>query len=111
MRHYEIVYLVHPDQSEQAGQMTDKYVGIITDNGGKIHRREDWGRRPLAYSINKTHKAHYILLNVECNQESLDELQHAFRFNDAIMRHLILSKDAAITEPSVLAKRDNKEKQ
>lgn len=110
MRHYEVVYLVHPDQSEQVAQMTDKYMKIVTDNEGKVHRHEDWGRRQLAYSINKAHKAHYVLLNIECTKESLDELQHAFRFNDAILRHLILQKDRAITTPSVLSKKDSKEK-
>jgi small subunit ribosomal protein S6 len=104
MRHYEIVLLIHPDQSEQVPGMADRYQKMIGESGGKVHRFEDWGRRQLAYPINKIHKAHYILMNIECNQEMLDELQHTFRFNDAILRNLILNRDKAITEASPLLK-------
>ena len=104
MRHYEIVFLVHPDQSEQVPQMLERYTGIITKDKGKIHRLEDWGRRQLAYPINKLHKAHYVLMNIECVQEALDELTHIFRFNDAILRHLLIQREGAITEPSPLYK-------
>jgi small subunit ribosomal protein S6 len=104
MRHYEIVFLVHPDQSEQVGGMVERYRGMIEAKAGAIHRFEDWGRRQLAYPINKIHKAHYILMNIECSQEVLDELVHAFRFNDAVIRHLILKCDKAVTEPSPLLK-------
>jgi small subunit ribosomal protein S6 len=104
MRHYEIVFMVHPDQSEQVPAMIERYRGIIETKNGKIHRLEDWGRRQLAYPINKLHKAHYVLMNIECGQEPLDELTNAFRFNDAVIRHLILLQDEAITEPSFLMK-------
>lgn len=104
MRHYEIVFLVHPDQSEQVPAMIERYRVIIEGKGGAIHRLEDWGRRQLAYPINKIHKAHYVLMNIECGKESLDELTSAFRFNDAVIRHLVIARDAAVTEPSVLAK-------
>ncbi len=104
MRHYEIVFLVHPSQSEQVPAMVERYRASVEKSGGKIHRHEDWGRRQLAYPINKIHKAHYILLNVECDQPTLDELESAFRFNDAVLRNLILIRDAAVTEPSPLAK-------
>ncbi len=104
MRHYEIVFLVHPDQSEQVPAMLDRYRAMIDDNGGSIHRQEDWGRRVLAYPINKVHKAHYILLNIECDAETLDQLSSAFRFNDAVLRNLIIKMDEAVTEPSLLAK-------
>ncbi|MHA7841106.1 MAG: 30S ribosomal protein S6 [Gammaproteobacteria bacterium] len=104
MRHYEIVFLVHPDHSGQVPQMVDRYTKLITGAGGKIHRHEDWGRRQLAYTMDKLHKAHYILLNVECGQEPLDELVHNFRYNDVVLRHLIISRDNAITEPSPLYK-------
>lgn len=109
MRHYEIVFLVHPDQSEQVPGMIERYEAIITKNGGKIHRREDWGRRQLAYSIQDVHKAHYLLLNIECDQEALDELNSAFKFNDAILRNLILKKKEAITTESVMMKKESKE--
>lgn len=111
MRHYEIVFMVHPDQSEQVPAMLERYRSVIESREGKIHRLEDWGRRQLAYPINKLHKAHYILMNVECGQESLDELTNAFRFNDAVIRHLVQVKDEAIIEPSVLLreKEDRKE--
>jgi small subunit ribosomal protein S6 len=104
MRHYEIVFLVHPDQSEQVPAMIGRYKSIIEGKEGKIHRLEDWGRRQLAYPINKLHKAHYILMNVECNQEALDELNNAFRFNDAVVRNLVFQQKVAITEISPLIK-------
>jgi small subunit ribosomal protein S6 len=105
MRHYELVFLVHPDQSEQVPAMIERYTGIIeTDGGGKIHRLEDWGRRQLAYPIQKLHKAHYVLMNIECGQEALDELESAFRFNDAVLRHVVLRKKGPVTEPSPLAR-------
>ncbi len=104
MRHYEVVFLVHPDQSEQVSGMVDRYRSMIEESGGSIHRLEDWGRRQLAYPINKVHKAHYILMNVECGQKVLDELGSAFRFNDAVIRNLIIARDEAVTEPSTLAK-------
>ena len=104
MRHYEIVFMVHPDQSEQVPSMLDKYKAIISKDGGVIHRLEDWGRRQLAYPINKIHKAHYVLLNIECNKEAIDELTNSFRFNDAIIRNLVLNKENAVTEPSPMAK-------
>jgi small subunit ribosomal protein S6 len=104
MRHYEIVFLVHPDQSEQVSAMVDRYKATIETNGGKIHRLEDWGRRQLAYPINKIHKAHYVLMNIECDQATRDELETAFRFNDAVIRNLIMKRDEAVTDQSVLAK-------
>lgn len=106
MRHYEVMFLVHPDQSEQVPAMVERYVGIITKDGGKIHRNEDLGRRQLAYPINDIHKAHYILMNIECSQAALDELKTAFKFNDAVLRNLILSKKHAITTPSVLSMKE-----
>jgi small subunit ribosomal protein S6 len=104
MRHYEVVFLVHPSQSEQVAAMVERYRGNLEKRGGVVHRFEDWGRRPLAYPINKVHKAHYILMNVECDQEAIDELESAFRFNDAVLRNLIIRRDAAVTEPSPLLK-------
>ena len=109
MRHYEIVFLVHPDQSEQVPGMVERYESIITKNNGVIHRKEDWGRRQIAYPINDLHKAHYILLNVECDQASLDELKNAFKFNDAILRNLIIKKDSAITTESAFMKKETRE--
>jgi len=106
MRHYEIVFIVHPDQSEQVPAMVERYKALITSNGGRIHRLEDWGRRQLAYTIQKVHKAHYVLMNVECDQATLDELDHGFRFNDAILRHLILAREEAITTPSPMMKEE-----
>ena len=103
MRHYEIVFLVHPDQSSQVQAMIDRYKATIEEAEGKIHRLEDWGRRHLAYPIKKIHKAHYVLMNVECNQATLDELESGFRFNDAILRSMILTKKEAITEASLIA--------
>lgn len=104
MRHYEIVLLVHPDQSEQVPAMVERYTSSVKEAGGKIHRLEDWGRRQLAYPINKIHKAHYILLNIECGQATLDELEEAFRYNDAVIRNLIVRRNEAITEESLMAK-------
>ena len=104
MRHYEIVFMVHPDQSDQVPAMIERYRAMIEEDGGQIHRLEDWGRRQLSYPINKVHKAHYVLMNIECSQPVLDELESAFRFNDAVIRNLILQRDAAETEPSPLIK-------
>jgi len=104
MRHYEIVFLVHPDQSEQVPAMIDRYRSMIEEDGGKIHRLEDWGRRQLAYPINKIHKAHYVLMNIECNRPILAELESAFRFNDAVLRNLIINRPGPDTEPSPLAR-------
>jgi small subunit ribosomal protein S6 len=104
LRHYEIVFLVHPDQSEQVPAMMERYRSMIEGSGGKIHRQEDWGRRQLAHSISKVHKAHYLLLNIECEKPALDELVGAFRFSDAVLRHLVIARDEAVTEPSVMAK-------
>ena len=100
MRHYEIVFLVHPDQSDQVPAMVKKYSGIISSKGGKIHREEDWGRRQLAYPINKIHKAHYILMNIECGKDVIDELSSNFKFNDAVIRNMILKRKSAISEKS-----------
>ena len=109
MRHYEIVFLVHPDQSEQVPAMVERYSAMISGSGGKVHRLEDWGRRQLAHSIAKAHKAHYVLMNIECDQATLDELLGAFRFSDAVLRHLLIRRDEAITEPSALAKSGEQE--
>lgn len=111
MRHYEIVFLVHPDQSEQVPAMVERYEAIISKTGGLIHRKEDWGRRQLAYPINDVHKAHYILLNIECDQVALSELKTAFKFNDAILRNLIISKTQAITGQSVMMKKEDKKEE
>ena len=112
MRHYEIAFLVHPDQSQQVPGMIERYSNMITDSGGKVHRTEDWGRRQLAYPINKIHKAHYILLNIECDQTLLKEITTAFKFNDAVLRNLIIKRDSADTGESPLMKleRESKEK-
>ena len=107
MRHYEIVFLVHPDQSEQVPAMIERYKGIIESNGGKIHRLEDWGRRQMAYSINKIHKAHYVLMNIECGGEELAELESVFRFNDAVLRNMVIKCKEAITEQSPLMKEED----
>lgn len=104
MRHYEIVFLVHPDQSEQTPAMIERYRSIIESKSGKIHRLEDWGRRQLAYPIQKVHKAHYVLMNIESDKETLDELTNSFRFNDAVIRYLVMSKDEAVSEPSPMAR-------
>jgi small subunit ribosomal protein S6 len=104
MRHYEIVILVHPDQSEQVPAMLERYRNIVTVSGGAVHRLEDWGRRLLTYPIAKVHKAHYVLMNIECTQQALTELSNAFRFNDAVIRNLIIGRNEAVTDPSPLAK-------
>src|SRR5690554_4433055 len=104
MRHYEVVFIVHPDQSEQVPAMIERYQAVVTSNGGKVHRLEDWGRRQLAYPIQKLVKAHYVCLNIECGQPELEELEHSFRYNDAILRHLIIKMKAAVTEPSLMMK-------
>ena len=109
MRHYEIVFLVHPDQSEQVPAMIERYKGMIAGGEGKVHRLEDWGRRQLTYPIAKVHKAHYVLMNIECDQKILDDLTGAFRFSDAVLRHLVVNMDAAVTEPSPMAKAADEE--
>ncbi|MFZ1546372.1 MAG: 30S ribosomal protein S6, partial [Candidatus Nitrotoga sp.] len=100
MRHYEIIFIVHPDQSEQVPAMIERYRALVTAKDGLIHRLEDWGRRQLAYPIQKIHKAHYVLMNIECSQEVLDEMEHAFKFNDAVLRHLTIKVKSAVTIPS-----------
>ena len=109
MRHYEIVFMVHPDQSEQVPGMIERYTGSITAANGQIHRLEDWGRRQLAYPIEKLHKAHYVLMNVEAPSEVIAELEDTFRYNDAVLRSLTIRKDSAVTEASPLAKEEKKE--
>lgn len=104
MRHYEIVFLVHPDQSEQVPGMVERYTAAITNTGGQVHRLEDWGRRHMAYSINKIHKAHYVLMNIECGDEALEELTTNFRYNDAVLRNLVVRMDAPVTEESPIVK-------
>jgi len=106
MRHYEIVFLVHPDQSEQVPAMVEKYQGMVTESGGSVHRLEDWGRRQLAYQINKIHKAHYVLMNIECDQATLEELEHGFKFNDSVIRHLTFATKGAVTDPSPMMKEE-----
>jgi small subunit ribosomal protein S6 len=106
MRHYEIVFIVHPDQSEQVPAMVERYCSLVTSKGGAIHRLEDWGRRQLAYPIQKIHKAHYVLMNIECCGETLAELEHAFKFNDAVLRHLTIKMKAAVTTPSPMMKEE-----
>ena len=106
MRHYEIVFIVHPDQSEQVPAMIDRYKGLVTARNGQIHRLEDWGRRQMAYPIQKVHKAHYVLMNIECDNESLAELEHAFKFNDAVLRHLVIKTKAAVVAPSPMMKEE-----
>ncbi len=108
MRHYEIVFIVHPDQSEQVPAMIERYRSIVTTKNGAVHRQEDWGRRQLAYLIQKVHKAHYVLMNIECDQETLDELVHAFKFSDAILRHLIIKLDGPVTEPSLMMQQEER---
>ncbi|SDR82383.1 small subunit ribosomal protein S6 [Halopseudomonas xinjiangensis] len=104
MRHYEIVFLVHPDQSEQVNAMVERYTKLIEEDGGKIHRLEDWGRRQLAYPIDKIHKAHYIMINVECSAKALEELTENFRYNDAVIRNMVIRRDEAVTEQSDMLK-------
>ena len=106
MRHYEVVFIVHPDQSEQVPAMIERYRALVTSNGGAMHRLEDWGRRQMAYPIQKIHKAHYVLMNIECNQFVLDELEHAFKFNDAVLRHLTMSTSDAVVAPSPMMKEE-----
>jgi small subunit ribosomal protein S6 len=108
MRHYEIVFIVHPDQSEQVPAMIERYRAMVSAGGGTIHRLEDWGRRQLAYPIQKIHKAHYVLLNIECEQAVLTELENAFRFNDAVLRHLTVRMDEAVTAPSPMMREEKK---
>ncbi|MBL1278009.1 MAG: 30S ribosomal protein S6 [Ectothiorhodospiraceae bacterium] len=109
MRHYEIVFLVHPDQSDQVPAMIEKYKAMIEDDGGSVHRMEDWGRRHLAYPINKVHKAHYVLMNIECTSKSLEEVETAFRFNDSVIRNMVMRTKAAISDPSPLARSKEEE--
>ena len=106
MRHYEVVFIVHPDQSEQVPAMIERYRAMITASGGAMHRLEDWGRRQLAYPIQKIHKAHYVLMNIECNQATLDELEHGFKFNDAVIRHLTMGTKVAEVAPSPMMKEE-----
>ncbi|TFH68658.1 30S ribosomal protein S6 [Gammaproteobacteria bacterium LSUCC0057] len=110
MRHYEIVFLVHPDQSEQVSGMVERYTASIEAGNGKVHRLEDWGRRALAYPINKVHKAHYVLMNIECTQEVLDELESTFRYNDAVLRSMIIRTKEAVTGESAVMKSENADK-
>ena len=109
MRHYEIVFIVHPDQSEQVPAMIDRYKATLATAGGKVHRIEDWGRRQMAYMIDKLAKAHYVCMNIECDQKTLEELEHAFKFNDAVLRHLIIKTKKAETEPSIMMKEVQRE--
>ncbi len=112
MRHYEVVFMVHPDQSEQVPGMIERYSQLVNESGGKVHRLEDWGRRQLSYPINKIHKAHYVLMNIECGNEPLDEITKLFRYNDAVLRNLVIKTKGAITEESLILKgeRENKER-
>lgn len=112
MRHYEIVFLVHPDQSEQVAGMVERYTSTVKESGGSVHRLEDWGRRQMAYSINKIHKAHYVLMNVECTEEALEELTTNFRYNDAVLRNMVIRADEAVTEesPIMKAEKENRER-
>ncbi|MBU3620608.1 30S ribosomal protein S6 [Polynucleobacter sp. CS-Odin-A6] len=109
MRHYEIVFIVHPDQSEQVPAMIDRYKATLAAAGGKVHRIEDWGRRQMAYMIDKLAKAHYVCMNIECDQKTLEELEHAFKFNDAVLRHLIIKTKKAESEPSIMMKEVQRE--
>ena len=106
MRHYEIVFIVHPDQSEQVPAMVERYRTMVTGRNGRVHRLEDWGRRQMAYPIQKMHKAHYVLMNLECDRETLAELEHAFKFNDAVLRHLIVAMKDAVVAPSPMMKEE-----
>ena len=110
MRHYEVTLIVHPDQSSQVTTMIEKYKELITTGGGIVHREEDWGRKHLAYPINKIYKAHYLMMNIECDKDTLDKLNYNFRFNDAILRNLIISRPEAITEPSIMVTEAEKDK-
>ena len=106
MRHYEIVFIVHPDQSEQVPAMIERFRTMVTGQGGRIHRLEDWGRRQLAYPIQKVHKAHYVLMNIECGKPTIDELENGFKFNDAVLRHLVIAKNEAVVSPSPMMKEE-----
>jgi small subunit ribosomal protein S6 len=106
MRHYEICFIVHPDQSEQVPAMIERYKGVIAQRSGIVHRLEDWGRRQLTYPIQKVHKAHYVLMNIECDQETVNELEHSFKFSDAVLRHLIIKMTKAVTAPSPMMKEE-----
>ena len=106
MRHYEICFIVHPDQSEQVPAMVERYKGIVAQREGKVHRLEDWGRRQLAFPLAKVHKAHYVLMNIECDGETIAELEHSFRFNDAVLRHLTIKMAKAVTDPSPMMKEE-----
>ncbi len=106
MRHYEICFIVHPDQSEQVPAMVDRYKGMVAARNGKVHRLEDWGRRQLSYPLAKLHKAHYVLMNIECDNETINELEHSFRFNDAVLRHLTVKMTKAFVEPSPMMKEE-----
>lgn len=111
MRHYEVVFLVHPDQSEQVPGMIERYTQLMADNGGSVHRMEDWGRRQLAYPINKIHKAHYVMMNIECGGETLEELSTLFRYNDAVLRNLVIKRKDAVTEESLILKQERESKE
>ena len=111
MRHYEVVFLVHPDQSEQVSGMIERYTQLMADNGGSVHRMEDWGRRQLAYPINKIHKAHYVMMNIECGGETLEELSTLFRYNDAVLRNLVIKRKDAVTEESLILKQERESKE
>ncbi len=111
MRHYEIVFMVHPDQSEQVPGMIERYTNVITKDGGQVHRLEDWGRRQLAYHINKIHKAHYVLMNVEASNEAMEELTTTFRYNDAVIRNLVIRRDDAVTEDSLIMKSEKEDRE
>lgn len=111
MRHYEVVFLVHPDQSEQVAGMIERYSTSVTSSGGSVHRIEDWGRRQMAYSINKAHKAHYVLMNIECTDEALEELTTNFRYNDAVLRNLVVRMDEAVTEESPIMKAEKESRE
>ena len=111
MRHYEIVFLVHPDQSEQVPGMIERYTQLMADSGGNVHRIEDWGRRQLAYPINKIHKAHYVMMNIECGGEALEELSTLFRYNDAVLRNLVIKRKEAVTEESLILKQERESKE
>ena len=111
MRHYEIIFMVHPDQSEQVPGMIERYSNVITKDGGQIHRLEDWGRRQLAYHINKIHKAHYVMMNVEATNEAMEELTTTFRYNDAVIRNLVIRRDEAVTEESLIMKSEKEDRE
>ncbi|MAK93730.1 MAG: 30S ribosomal protein S6 [Gammaproteobacteria bacterium] len=111
MRHYEVVFLVHPDQSEQVPGMIERYTQLMADSGGNVHRIEDWGRRQLAYPINKIHKAHYVMMNIQCGGEALEELSTLFRYNDAVLRNLVIKRKEALTEESLILKQERESKE